>query len=147
MHETSTVLLSSSSATTNALAYRSRIWLQVDFQDLTAKNPCSTVVTQDAEHLATGTRKLWNTAVNGSVHTAHKQQHQRICKQICFRILCERGLGPSMVLQGQNKCHVVGYSGDVAPFTPGVILFNWDASGAVRCSSHLGLLPIDTYQY
>ncbi len=29
--------------------------------------------------------------VNGSVHTACKQ-HQRVCRQMCWRVLCERGL-------------------------------------------------------
>ncbi len=52
--------------------------------------------TQDAEHVATTCMQIMeHTAVNGSVHTAHKQ-HQRICMQICaqmgFRVLCELGL-------------------------------------------------------
>ena len=34
---------------------------------------------------------MGHTVVNGSVHTGCKQ-HQRVCTQICLRVLCERGL-------------------------------------------------------
>ncbi len=51
--------------------------------------------TQDAEHLATGAHKLWDTLWSMGVftHTACKH-HQRVfflCVQICFWVLCEWG--------------------------------------------------------
>ena len=63
--------------------------------------------TQDAEHLATRTCKLYmeHTAVNGSVHTGCKQ-HKRVCTQISAQIhlsiLCEWGLSVATLalLQG-----------------------------------------------
>ncbi len=40
--------------------------------------------------------------VNGSVHTGCKQ-HQRVCTQICLRVLCEQGLTLTLY-----ACHVNG---------------------------------------
>ena len=50
------------------------------------------------------TRRMEHIVVNGSVHTACKQ-HQRMstktCAEICFRVLCERGLR-----QHKSWCHL-----------------------------------------
>ncbi len=51
--------------------------------------------TQDAEHLAKGECKYWDTMLS-MVFTQLAGKHQRISKQIymqiCLRVLCERGL-------------------------------------------------------
>ncbi len=45
--------------------------------------------TQDAEHLATRARKLWNTSSSMGVFT--QRVCRQICMQICLRVLCEWG--------------------------------------------------------
>ena len=50
-------------------------------------------------HLATAQQIMEHMVVNGSVHTARKQ-YQRVCMQICSRVLCERGLGVCSVAMG-----------------------------------------------
>ncbi len=56
--------------------------------------------------------KLWNTLWSMGVFTQHCKQHQRVCMQMFFHVLCEQGLKPNPHWMRARK--FVGNSFDVA---------------------------------
>ena len=69
--------------------------------------------------------------VNRSVHTGCKQ-HQRICMQMCLRILCEQGLKIGAEVLDTHPCPVMP--------TPGIMEFFFPVPIAPSCERrHLGV--------